>query len=991
MLSAFFTHAFWMFSLAELISQFSYEKSDALLNQLEETILYHAQSDVIIPSLLEINQVVLTNIPLYPRYISLLSKILSKYPTNVDFYLTTFYTLIGISPLNVEAVDFHIDQMDNIPLAKAIIAFVSTTLKIVFDAFVRREISENEWKSFYNFGNSLCNSIELVKNDGVKNLLIKLHYEFIIVLFGQENFAFNEDLLDRWQELRNASYLSAGSLIAMLNLSISLIKQQPNLTSFILPLLLDLHENPPKQFTPNQLKSVQHSLRLQLVNISKQADIPAQVIPFIDEALIELGVGKSATLSKGLSRRKQAALAQAAREKQRKIRQSREQEEQEEEQSKQEIEEDILIDPTCIPLPWIIELITSSLATTSVGLLQSMIAEWKPPAAQAGPVKRITRDPRLAGQQPPELKQMEIDFQPQIKPTPLVDSNQNMVKFIFERILSAEQTVNQFNVRDKWASLLTKLAIFLSNDVSDGTGKGVKETFISFVFGNFRERADLAIFWLHKEWINDYLNTSTDSNYQTKYPALFLDFLQRLQDSVDVRDKTLGKFLTEAPSLLDCQRVVELLRSYCNDPVKMPLGLYTLKDLIIKRPSVRAIFLPILIEYCFSSVAELRKATLLLIGQYLRDDSGIIAASVRKLSAYVNACQDMQSDSDEGGQEDKLEFIGIISSSQIDSYFHENCDLFFELLQTNISLWDTLIKLYPTTSHTCRLLIRNATSNVISGESEFWFSTIRNYSLDCQLLINRVLLAFKTSPSVFQIVCEIYKEGKANEYIFLPFLGPLLKNEFESTYLPILTVIIGNCVQEVDQRIAQESVSRLVRPESDICTPAEFALILLRNESKLGLKRTVDCIQVCLSLNAQFNQSVWTQVLQSAFEFTPLPMSFMRTLIQAVTLHKGVGVGGGGTLQQTCISILSKLVLRKVWQQPTQWEGFIRSVRILLPHSLPIVIQLPIDPFRELVDKIDSLVIPLKQYINQQPPSLQHRLAQQSSILERAAIRIEKS
>ena len=177
------------------------------------------------------------------------------------------------------------------------------------------------------------------------------------------------------------------------------------------------------------------------------------------------------------------------------------------------------------------------------------------------------------------------------------------------------------------------------------------------------------------------------------------------------------------------------------------------------------------------------------------------------------------------------------------------------------------------------------------------------------------------------------------------------------------------------KRISQETVARIVKAEYELITPLDFLLFLHRNENTIGLKKTIDCIQICFSLPTIFTQTVFAQALQTLIESPSLPTAFMRTVIQAVSLFKA--------LQPVVLSVLSKLVIRRIWEHAKLWEGFMRCIKIVLPHSLPIVIQLPIEPFKDLVHKSVDLVPYIRQYIAQQPPSLQHRLFQHSSVLDK--------
>lgn len=69
-----------------------------------------------------------------------------------------------------------------------------------------------------------------------------------------------------------------------------------------------------------------------------------------------------------------------------------------------------------------------------------------------------------------------------------------------------------------------------------------------------------------------------------------------------------------------------------------------------------------------------------------------------------------------------------------------------------------------------------------------------------------------------------------------------------------------------------------------------------------------------------FRPDVLASSIQQLLDMAELPMLLMRSVIQSVTLYKG--------LSGFVIGILAKLISRKIWEMPKLWEGFIRSVKV---------------------------------------------------------------
>jgi symplekin len=79
-------------------------------------------------------------------------------------------------------------------------------------------------------------------------------------------------------------------------------------------------------------------------------------------------------------------------------------------------------------------------------------------------------------------------------------------------------------------------------------------------------------------------------------------------------------------------------------------------------------------------------------------------------------------------------------------------------------------------------------------------------------------------------------------------------------------------------------------------------------------------------------------------------------VIQAVTTYKSLV----GFVSQT---LLPRLVTKKVWTNPPLWEGFIRCAKVIAPASFGVLLQLPKDQLREVVDKQPGLKSGLRDYV----------------------------
>jgi hypothetical protein len=77
---------------------------------------------------------------------------------------------------------------------------------------------------------------------------------------------------------------------------------------------------------------------------------------------------------------------------------------------------------------------------------------------------------------------------------------------------------------------------------------------------------------------------------------------------------------------------------------------------------------------------------------------------------------------------------------------------------------------------------------------------------------------------------------------------------------------------------------------------------------------------------------------------TPLPLLFMRTVIQAIDAFP--------TLVDFVMEILSKLVRKQIWRLPKLWPGFLKCVSQTKPHSFPVLLEVQ----ENVVEEYTSLV-----------------------------------
>lgn len=81
--------------------------------------------------------------------------------------------------------------------------------------------------------------------------------------------------------------------------------------------------------------------------------------------------------------------------------------------------------------------------------------------------------------------------------------------------------------------------------------------------------------------------------------------------------------------------------------------------------------------------------------------------------------------------------------------------------------------------------------------------------------------------------------------------------------------------------------------------------------------------------------------MQNLMDVNPLPTLLMRTVIQSLTTYP--------RLISFIMNILQKLIVKKVWHQKKQWEGFIKCCQKTKPNSFHVLLQLPPEQLEDVL------------------------------------------
>ncbi|XP_050213474.1 uncharacterized protein LOC126664901 [Mercurialis annua] len=507
------------------------------------------------------------------------------------------------------------------------------------------------------------------------------------------------------------------------------------------------------------------------------------------------------------------------------------------------------------------------------------------------------------------------------------------------------------------------------------------------------------------------LDSPKSSSYASAiYEKFLLAVAKSLLDAFPASDKSFSRLLGEAPllpesalKLLDdlcCSVVLDPHGKEVNDGERVTQGLGAAWGLILGRPNYRKACLDIALKCAIHSQDDIRAKAIRLVANKLYQVN-YIAESIEQfaikmlLSAVDQHASDTelsqsvstdQREAEVGSQETS------ISGSQASDI--GNCEnntqnaqpavqnmstmslseaqriisLFFALCTQKPSLLQLVFDTYGRAPKSVKQAVHRHIPILIralgSACSEL-LHVISDPPEGCENLLMLVLqkLTQETTPSgdLIATVKHLYDTKLKDATVLIPILSSLSKNEV----LPIFPRLVGLPIEKFQMALAH--ILQGSANTGPALTPAEV-LVAIHDISPerdaLALKKITDACSACFEQRTVFTQQVLAKALNQMVDQTPLPLLFMRTVIQAIDAFP--------TLVDFVMEILSKLVTRQVWKMPKLWVGFLKCASQTRPHSFNVLLQLPPPQLGSAMSKHANLRGPLAAYANQ--PSIRTSL-----------------
>uniref|UniRef100_A0A8C2HCK4 Symplekin n=1 Tax=Cyprinus carpio TaxID=7962 RepID=A0A8C2HCK4_CYPCA len=541
---------------------------------------------------------------------------------------------------------------------------------------------------------------------------------------------------------------------------------------------------------------------------------------------------------------------------------------------------------------------------------------------------------------------------------------EKLANMAIKRILQSEKAIAQSGMSHVRVKLLARL-------VTQFEG-GKKNDLLQFILEDMRGRSELAFSLLFHEY-NEYLGQQPSGSLDSYEHCLFT-LLSGLQEKPEQRDGLFTKLVLEAPVITDS--ALEVIQRYCEDESRVYLGMSTLKELILKRPSRQYQYLNVLLNLSSHEKEKVRSTALSFIKrmyekEHLKDCIEKFALTYMQFLVHPNPPSLLF-----GAGEDTE-----VAASWTEETVRQCLYLYLSLLPINHCLVHELAAVYTEAIADIKRSVLRVIEQPIRGmgmSSPDLLLLVEYCPKGAETLVTRCLhiLTDKVppSPELVERVRDLYHKRVPDVRFLIPVINGLEKNEVIQA-LPKLIKLNPIVVKEVFNRLLGTQHSE-GSPSMSPLTPGEL-LIALHNidSSKCDMKSIIKATNLCFGEKNVYTSEVLAVVMQQLMEQTPLPILLMRTVIQSLTMYP--------RLAGFVMNILARLIHKQVWKYPKVWEGFVKCCQRTKPQSYNVLLQLPPPQLASVFERCPEMREPLLQHVHAFTPHQQaHIPASVMAVLE---------
>ncbi|KAF8329522.1 Symplekin tight junction protein C terminal-domain-containing protein [Cantharellus anzutake] len=540
-----------------------------------------------------------------------------------------------------------------------------------------------------------------------------------------------------------------------------------------------------------------------------------------------------------------------------------------------------------------------------------------------------------------------------------------------------------------------------------GRNDGLRQMICNYIMEDFASRTRIATIWLNEEWYNEDVRGGEKSERST-YEFWLLHLLELYIPHIEATDRVLTKFLLDLPHLP--QRVLQYLADLATDPSTAAPSFNTLRDLALLKPPMRSNALNILLQLTTHPDTKTRIVAINTVKKWVPDvkplDKLVQKFAIRllrrletrtKSKANGVIVQSTPQESDTGREvppssplEDGEErpdpeldmsvttpyLPGTLTTPAESAQVLQHVQLLFALSVKVPDLLDEIFLAYNKMEDSVQGAVQDLLTPLIRllGSSHGKLLTVlRTFSPGAESLALRVLRILtehgRPSPPLVALVKSLISERDLDARFLIPIIGELDRAEIEKQLPRIVNLLTGKpeerdmvrsvfltIVEPPSQGFGTASTNEPRERESELLKPVELLMFLHETDKGVNTRSAIEGIDICFGLTELFPSEVFAVGMQQIVDKPTLPVLFMRTVIIAVKTYKSL-------VPFVARTLMSRLILKKIWTVPQLWDGFMRCARIIAPASYGALQQLPREQLAEVAEKHPVLRSGLRDHI----------------------------
>ncbi|KAK6940297.1 Symplekin C-terminal [Dillenia turbinata] len=591
----------------------------------------------------------------------------------------------------------------------------------------------------------------------------------------------------------------------------------------------------------------------------------------------------------------------------------------------------------------------------------------------------------------------------------MTEEQQRKVKSLaIQRIIKSSKYLGGTDANETHMALLARLVAQI--DASDELLGSLQEHIVEeYQQQKGHELVMYILYHLHTLSASD--STELSKFAAKEYESFLLTVAKSLLDALPASDKSFSRLLGEAPSLPDS--ALKLLEDLCcsdgfdkrgnavRDGDRVMQGLGAVWSLIVGRPVSRQTCLSIVLKCAVHSQDDIRTKAIRLVTNklyllsYISQNieefaTGMLLSAVdqrlsdtellqsglneQRLAAEVGSHEPSISGSQVSetatSENDSMKAVQTVSQnapmvSSLDA--QHLISLFFALCTKKPGLLQLVFDVYGRASKSVKQAIHRHVPALIRALTPSYTELLRiisdspHGSENLLMLVLQILTTESTpSSELIATVKHLYETKLKDAAVLIPLLSSLSKAEV----LPIFPRLVDLPLDKFQTALAH--ILQGSAHTGPALTPAEV-LVAIHDISP----EKDDACSACFEQRTVFTQQVLAKALNQMVDQVPLPMLFMRTVIQAIDAFP--------TLVDFVMEILSKLVRKQVWRMPKLWVGFLKCVSQTQPHSFHVLLQLPPPQLESALNKYSNLRGPLAAYAGQ--PAVRNSLPRSTLVV----------